>query len=105
MKRMWIILGVLLACGALASPVEAAGKGWHLRAFAAGFDPSLDETVPSENPDEVQVKGLSDLGLVPASSTSSMTGSGSSSALLRRIRKSSSARRFPAMVFSCLPTP
>ena len=62
MKRIWIILGVLLVCGALAVPVEAGGKGWHLRVFAAGFDPSLDVTVPSENPDEVQVKGFSDLG-------------------------------------------
>ena len=62
MKRIWIVLGVLLVCGALATPVEAAGKGWHLRIFAAGIDPDLDVMVPSENPDEIRVKGLSDLG-------------------------------------------
>ncbi len=46
----------------MATPALAADTGWHLRAFAAGFDPSLDVTVPAGNPEFVEVTGGSDLG-------------------------------------------
>jgi outer membrane protein W len=46
----------------MAAPATATERGWHLRIFAAGFDPSLDETVPAENPEEVRITGDSDLG-------------------------------------------
>jgi outer membrane protein W len=62
MKRTLAVLGSVLLCGLLSIPASAGEPGWHLRAFAAGLDPSLDETVPAENPDEVQVIGQSDLG-------------------------------------------
>jgi hypothetical protein len=62
MKRSLIILGVLVLCGSFAVPAAAAEKGWHLRVFAAGFDPDLDVVVPAENPDEVRVRADSDLG-------------------------------------------
>jgi len=62
MKRALIILGVLALCGSVVAPAAAAEKGWHVRVFAAGFDPDLDVTVPSENPDEVRVTANSDLG-------------------------------------------
>jgi outer membrane protein W len=45
----------------LATPVAAADSGWHLRVFAAGFDPDLDVMVPAENPDEVRVHQFSSL--------------------------------------------
>ncbi len=62
MKRVLIIVGVLVVCGSFAVPASAADEGWHLRAFAAGFDPDLDVVVPAENPDEVRVTADSDLG-------------------------------------------
>jgi opacity protein-like surface antigen len=62
MKRSLIIIAVFVICGALAAPAEAGEPGWHLRVFAAGFDPDLDEMVPAENPDEVRVQGATDLG-------------------------------------------
>jgi len=62
MRRALVVLGVIAFCGMLAAPASAGERGWHLRVFAAGFDPDLDLMVPSENPDEVRVKGLSDLG-------------------------------------------
>jgi opacity protein-like surface antigen len=62
MKRTTLVLGTLFVCLALAMPAGAAGKGWHIRVFAAGFDPSLDVTVPAENPEEIRVTADSDLG-------------------------------------------
>ncbi len=62
MKRMLTTIGVLVMCGSFAVPALAADKGWHLRAFAAGFDPDLDVIVPAENPDELRIKADSDLG-------------------------------------------
>lgn len=62
MKRTTLVLGTLLVCLALATPAGAADRGWHLRVFAAGFDPSLDEVVPAVNPEEVRITGESDLG-------------------------------------------
>jgi len=62
MKRTPLILGILLVCLALAVPAGAAERGWHLRVFAAGFDPDLDVMVPAENPEEVRVTADSDLG-------------------------------------------
>jgi len=62
MKRALIILGFLALCGSLAAPASAADKGWHVRVFAAGFDPDLDVMVPAENPEEIRVIADSDLG-------------------------------------------
>jgi outer membrane protein W len=62
MKRTRILLAVAGMIGALATPAAAADSGWHLRVFAAGFDPDLDVIVPAENPDEVRVRADSDLG-------------------------------------------
>ncbi len=62
MKRTTRVFGTLFVCLALAIPAGAAEKGWHLRVFAAGFDPDLDVIVPAENPDEVRVRADSDLG-------------------------------------------
>ena len=52
---------IVLAC-LVAMPAVAADRGWHLRVFAAGFDPDLDVLVPAENPDVVRVIADSDLG-------------------------------------------
>jgi opacity protein-like surface antigen len=57
-----IILAVITLCGSFATTAEAADSGWHLRIFAAGFDPNLDVMVPAENPDMVRVTSDSDLG-------------------------------------------
>ena len=62
MKRALIFLAIATFCGTLATPAAAAENGWHLRIFAAGFDPDLDVVVPAENPDEVRVRADSDLG-------------------------------------------
>ena len=62
MKRALIIFGFLALCGSLTVPASAADTGWHLRAFAAGFDPDLDVMVPAENPEEIRVLAESDLG-------------------------------------------
>jgi len=62
MKRALIFLGVFALCWSLAAPAAAADRGWHLRVFAAGFDPDLDVMVPAENPEEVRVTADSDLG-------------------------------------------
>jgi opacity protein-like surface antigen len=62
MKRTLICLTVIALCGSLTAPATAADTGWHLRVFAAGFDPDLDVMVPSENPEEVRVTADSDLG-------------------------------------------
>ena len=62
MKRALIVFGFLALCGSLTVPASAADTGWHLRAFAAGFDPDLDVMVPAENPDEIRVLAESDLG-------------------------------------------
>ena len=62
MKRTLILLAVVGMMGILATPAAAADSGWHLRVFAAGFDPDLDVMVPAENPDEVRVRADSDLG-------------------------------------------
>ena len=62
MKRSLIILGILALCSAFALPAAATEKGWHLRLYAAGFDPDLDVMVPAENPEMVRVTADSDLG-------------------------------------------
>ncbi len=62
MRRTLIIVAVIALCGSIAVPASAADKGWHLRVFAAGFDPDLDVVVPAENPDEVRITADSDLG-------------------------------------------
>lgn len=62
MQRAMIILAAVVLCCAIAAPAAADDTGWHLRLFAAGFDPSLDETVPAENPEFVQVSSDTDLG-------------------------------------------
>lgn len=62
MKRILALIGILTLCLALTPPANAADKGWNLRVFAAGFDPSLDVMVPAENPDEIRVTAESDLG-------------------------------------------
>lgn len=62
MKQTLIILTTIVLSATLAVPASAADTGWHLRVFAAGFDPDLDETVPAENPEEVRVTADSDLG-------------------------------------------
>jgi len=62
MKRTLVILAVATLCGTLATPATATDTGWHLRVFAAGFDPDLNVTVPAENPDFIDVTAESDLG-------------------------------------------
>ena len=62
MKRTLILLAVTVICATLATPVAAGDTGWHLRVFAAGFDPDLDVTVPAENPEFIDVTAESDLG-------------------------------------------
>jgi len=62
MRHPTIILVIGALCLSFAAPASAAERGWHLRAFAAGFDPDLDVLVPSENPDEVRVTADSALG-------------------------------------------
>jgi outer membrane protein W len=62
MKNTVAFVGILAVCLASTSTVDAAGKGWNLRIFAAGFDPSLDVMVPAENPEEIRVTADSDLG-------------------------------------------
>ena len=62
MKRALVFLAVAGIIGIIATPAAAADSGWHLRVFAAGFDPSLDVVVPAENPEEIRVAADSDLG-------------------------------------------
>ncbi len=62
MRRAMVVLGVIALLLTLAAPASAGEQGWNLRIYGAGMDPDLDRMVPSENPDEVRVKGLSDLG-------------------------------------------
>jgi opacity protein-like surface antigen len=62
MKRHVICVAVIALCGFVTIPAAAADQGWHLRVFAAGFDPDLDVNVPAENPDLVRVTADSDLG-------------------------------------------
>jgi hypothetical protein len=62
MKRTLICLTVIALSWSLAAPAAAADSGWHLRIFAAGFDSDLDETVPAENPEFIDVTAESDLG-------------------------------------------
>ncbi len=62
MKRTLILFAVIGMIGILATPAAAADSGWHLRVFAAGFDPDLDVMVPAENPEEIRVTADSDLG-------------------------------------------
>jgi opacity protein-like surface antigen len=62
MKRTAVFLATTALFCTLASPASAADSGWHLRVFAAGFDPDLDVMAPAENPDEVRVRAESDLG-------------------------------------------
>ena len=62
MKRTTVLLATIALCAAITTPASAGETGWHLRVFAAGFDPDLDVVVPAENPDEVRVKAESDLG-------------------------------------------
>lgn len=62
MKRTLNLLAVVGMIGILATPAAAADSGWHLRVFAAGFDPDLNVTVPAENPEFIDVTAESDLG-------------------------------------------
>ena len=62
MKRALVFFAVAGMMGLLATPAAAADSGWHLRVFAAGFDPDLDVTVPAENPEFIDVTAESDLG-------------------------------------------
>jgi hypothetical protein len=62
MKRTTVLLATIALCAAISTPASAADTGWHLRAFAAGFDPDLDVMVPAENPEEIRVLAESDLG-------------------------------------------
>lgn len=62
MKRTLILFAVIGITGILATPAAAADSGWHLRVFAAGFDPDLNVTVPAENPEFIDVTAESDLG-------------------------------------------
>ena len=54
MKRALVFLAVAGIIGIIAAPAAAADSGWHLRVFAAGFDPDLDVVVPAENPEEIR---------------------------------------------------
>jgi opacity protein-like surface antigen len=62
MQRTSVFLATVTLLTILVAPAASADNGWHLRVFAAGFDPDLDETVPAENPEFVDVTGDSDLG-------------------------------------------
>ena len=62
MKRALVFLAVAGIIGIVVAPAAAADSGWHLRVFAAGFDPDLDVVVPAENPEEIRVTADSDLG-------------------------------------------
>ena len=62
MRRALVVLGVFVFGGLSAAPAPAGESGWHIRAFAAGLNPDLNEVVSAENPEEVRVKGQSDLG-------------------------------------------
>jgi outer membrane protein W len=62
MKQALSLTAACLVVIAMASPAAAVERPWHLRVFAAGFDGDLSETLPAENPDEVQVSSDSDLG-------------------------------------------
>ncbi len=62
MKRTVTVLGILALCMMFATPSVAAEKGWHLRVFAAGFDPSLDETQQNDDGDDIHVTSSTDLG-------------------------------------------
>jgi len=62
MKRALVFLAVAGIIGIIAAPAAAADSGWHLRVFAAGFDPDLDVVVPAENPEEIRFTADSDLG-------------------------------------------
>ncbi len=62
MRRILVFLAVIALCGALAAPASANGEGWHLRVFAAGFDPDTGETVVNEDGDDIRVGGDSDVG-------------------------------------------
>jgi len=62
MKRTTVLLATIAVCIAMTAPASAGETGWHLRVFAAGFDPDLDVMVPAENPELVRVTADSDLG-------------------------------------------
>jgi len=62
MRRVVVVLGVIGLLLILTAPASAGGPGWNLRLYGAGMDPDLDRMVPSENPDEIRVKALSDFG-------------------------------------------
>jgi len=63
MKRALIVLGVFALCGSLAVPAAAGEQGWHLRVFAAGIDPDLDETIVNGDGDDIHVTSGTDLGV------------------------------------------
>jgi outer membrane protein W len=62
MKQALTLTAACLVVIAMASPAAAVERPWHLRVFAAGFDGDLNETLPSENPEEVDVTSESALG-------------------------------------------
>lgn len=63
MGKTVVSLAVVALCGALAAPASAAGTDWHLRVFAAGFDPDTSETIADDVGDEIHIGGESDLGI------------------------------------------
>lgn len=62
MRRTQVFAAIALVFFAVGAPAEAADSGWNLRIFAAGFDPSLDETVFNDDGDAINVTAGSDLG-------------------------------------------
>jgi len=62
MRQGFIVVGCVAICLALAVPAAASEPGWTLRVFAAGFDPSLSETVINDDGDDIGVSADSALG-------------------------------------------
>lgn len=62
MRRALVLLSVSALCGALAAPASAADERWHLRVFAAGFDPDISETIVNDGGNDIHIGGESDLG-------------------------------------------
>jgi len=62
MKRILIVVATLALSCTLAAPAYAGNTGWHLRVFAAGFDPNLNATTMNDNGDEIRITAATDLG-------------------------------------------
>ncbi len=63
MRRALVFLTAIALCGALAAPASATEESWHLRVFAAGFDPDISETIVNDGGDDIHIGGGSDLGI------------------------------------------